>query len=225
MPQISLAKSFLSWFSGHRRKVVFLARTVPLVSQQYRNFKEYLPEYKVSNMHFISVSNIGSVLLGLPLLAACLTITGVIQRLIVLQSLGWNSHWLSHNHWGETATDCLTITGVKQLLIVSQSLGWNSYWLSYNHWSETATDCLTTTGVKQLKLPSWIDFEKLHGHIAPWDKRAGVEMNPKISLHYLSLHCVLAGRYMINVVLFCMFRLFHNKIQNTQEIIRMMFFN
>ncbi|KAK7110320.1 ATP-dependent RNA helicase DHX58-like [Littorina saxatilis] len=30
---------------GQARKVVFLARTVPLVSQQYRNFRDYLPEY------------------------------------------------------------------------------------------------------------------------------------------------------------------------------------
>ncbi|KAL8578671.1 hypothetical protein ACOMHN_007129 [Nucella lapillus] len=31
---------------GETRKVVFLARTVPLVSQQYRNFKEFLPQYQ-----------------------------------------------------------------------------------------------------------------------------------------------------------------------------------
>ena len=36
-------------FAGHHRKVVFLARTVPLVSQQHRNFKAYLSEYEVSN--------------------------------------------------------------------------------------------------------------------------------------------------------------------------------
>ncbi|XP_076464368.1 ATP-dependent RNA helicase DHX58-like isoform X2 [Babylonia areolata] len=32
--------------AGCLRKVVFLARTVPLVTQQHRNFKEYLPQYK-----------------------------------------------------------------------------------------------------------------------------------------------------------------------------------
>lgn len=35
-------------FFSEKRKVAFLARTVPLVTQQYKIFVKYLPDFKVS---------------------------------------------------------------------------------------------------------------------------------------------------------------------------------